>query len=233
MTTLTQSMFDAIARYDTPTICNALELIVPERRGFGFTRTQLNCVRPAMKPMVGLARTATIRAEQGSDQGPEVVAQRRSDYYGYVAGGDLPRIVVMQDLDPVPGVGAFWGEVNSNVHRGLGCPGVVTNGSVRDIDDLADDFQVLAGVIGPSHCHVHVVEYSSQVNVHGMVVSHDDVIHADQHGAVIVPADAVGKIPETVDLISRKEKVILDAAKAPGFNIEKLRAAMGQQADIH
>lgn len=233
MTTLTQSMFDAIACYDTPTICNALELIVPERRGFGFTRSQLNCVRPALKPMVGLARTATIVAEHGSAEDPAIVAQRRSDYYGYIADGDLPRIVLMQDLDPVPGIGAFWGEVNSNIHLGLGCLGVVTNGSVRDLDDLASGFQVLAGVIGPSHCHVHVENFAQQVNVHGMLVSHDDVIHADLHGAVVVPADAVAKIPETVDLISRREKVILDAAKAPGFNIDKLRDAMGQQADIH
>jgi len=176
-----------------------------------------------MKPIVGLARTATIRASQGTEASAETYAKRRSDYYGYVADGALPRVVVMQDIDHVPGVGAFWGEVNSNVHRGLGCPGVVTNGSVRDIDDLADNFQVLAGVVGPSHCFVHVVDFGAQVNVHGMYASHDDVIHADQHGAVVVPADAVAKIPETVALLVRKEKVILDAARAPGFELSKTR----------
>jgi len=233
MTTLTQAMFDAIAEFDTPTICNALEVIAPERRDSGFTRTQLNCVRPAMKPVVGLARTATIRATQATEASVQEYAKRRSDYYGYIAEGALPRVVVMQDIDHVPGVGAFWGEVNSNIHRGLGCAGVITNGSIRDIDDLADDFQVLAGVIGPSHCFVHVVDFGVHVNVHGMYASHDDVIHADQHGAVVVPADAVAKIPDTVELLVRKEKVILDAAKAPGFNIDKLRKAMSQQAEIH
>jgi len=224
---------EALTAWDTPTICNALELTSPERRASGFTRSQLNCVFPTMKPVVGLARTATIRADTPAADSAQTVADRRSAYYGYVADGAMPRIVVMQDLDPHPGVGAFWGEVNSNVHKGLGCIGVVTNGSARDLDDLANGFQVVAGVIGPSHCHVHVVDFASQVNVHGMVVQHDDVVHADRHGAVVVPADAVRRIPETVDLLIRREKVILDAARSPGFNIDVLREAMGQQKDIH
>jgi len=232
-TTLSAQMLTALEAYDTPTICNALEHIAPERRGYGFTRAQLNCVRSTRKPIVGLARTATIRADAPTNVPAADSAARRSEYYGYVADGDLPRVVVMQDLDPTPGVGAFWGEVNSNIHKGLGCLGVVTNGSVRDLDDLADEFQAIAGVIGPSHCFVHVVDFATQVNVHGMVVEHDDVIHADLHGAVVIPWDAVAKIPDTVDLLVRREKVILDAARAPDFDIHKLREAMSKQTEIH
>ena len=101
-----------------------------------------------------------------------------------------PTVVVLQDLDPKPGFGAFWGEVNTAVHKGLGALGCVTNGSMRDIDDCAPGFQLLAGKIGPSHAHVHIVDFGGQVNVAGMTVCDGDVVHADRHGAVVVPREA-------------------------------------------
>ena len=224
---------EALRQFDTPTICNALELVLPERRALGFTSEPLVCVDPELPPMVGFARTATIRAvEPAALSGAEQRAGRLA-YYEYVAAGDSPQIVVIQDLDPRPGFGAFWGEVNSNIHKGLGCLGVITNGSVRDLPDLAPEFQVLAGEVGPSHAHVHVVAHGIQVNVCGMTVSSGDLIHADRHGAVVIPIAAARALPAAVDLIARREKVILDACKAPGFDIEVLRQAMSDSADIH
>ena len=123
--------------------------------------------------------------------------------------------------------------MNTAVHRGLGCVGAVTNGSMRDLDDCAPGFQLLAGCVGPSHAHVHVAEIGIPVTVHGMRVRHDDIIHADRHGAVVIPAAAVKEIPAAVDLLQRREAVILEAARAPGFDIEKLRKATGDAADIH
>ena len=67
-----------------------------------------------------------------------------------------PTITVIQDLDPEPGFGAFWGEVNTAVHKGLGVLGCITNGSIRDLDMIATDFQLLAGMVAPSHAWVHV-----------------------------------------------------------------------------
>ncbi len=91
----------------------------------------------------------------------------------------------------------------------------------------------MGGEVGPSHAYVHVVDIDCQVTVFGLTVSTNDIVHADRHGAVMVPAHAVMKIPEAVDLISRREAKILEAAKAPGFNVEKLKAAMGVARDIH
>jgi regulator of RNase E activity RraA len=127
----------------------------------------------------------------------------------------------------------MWGEVNTAVHKGLGCLGAVTNGSIRDLPDCAPGFQLLAGKVGPSHGHGHVVDFGGQVNVFGMNVRHGDIIHADRHGAVVVPADAVAKIPAAVELLVRREAVILDAARKPGFNIEILKRAMADSAEIH
>ena len=95
---------------------------------------------------------------------------KRLDYLDYVAAQPQPGIAVIQDLDDVVGFGAFWGEVQSNIHKALGCLGVVTNGSIRDIPLIAPGFQMLAGSLAPSHAYVHVVDFGGNVNIHGMAV---------------------------------------------------------------
>lgn len=230
MSDITEADLRKLTEWDTPTICNGLELVTPERRTIGFTTAPLVPLDPSLPPICGYARTGTIRAVSKPTGNPQ---ETRAAYYTYVADGELPRIVVLQDLDPEPGFGAFWGEVNTNIHKGLGCLGCVTNGSFRDIDASAKGFQILGGKVGPSHAWVHIVDFGTPVNVGGMPVQHDDIIHADRHGAVIVPAEAVKKLPEAIALLERKEKVILDAAKAPDFNIDKLKAAMAGSAEIH
>ena len=224
---------ESLREWDTPTICNALELVVPHRRATGFTVEHLHCLDPALKPVVGYARTATIRAAEPSSSSPDAVKAQRAAYYAYVAAAPRPTVVVIQDLDPNPGFGAFWGEVNTAVHRGLGALGCVTNGSMRDLGDCAPGFQLLAGKVGPSHAHVHVVDFGGQVNVAGMTVSDGDIVHADRHGAVVVPREALAKIPVAVDLLTRREAVILAAARAGGFDIDALKRAMADSAEIH
>jgi regulator of RNase E activity RraA len=123
--------------------------------------------------------------------------------------------------------------VNSAIHKGLGCDGLITDGSVRDLPDVAEDFQMLAGRVGPSHAYVHVVDFGRPVGVAGMRVRDGDLIHADQHGAVVVPHEVAGEVGATARLMQARERVILDAARAPGFDIDKLRAAQGKAAQIH
>ena len=229
----TAGELDALRRFDTPTICNALELVVPERRAKGFTTEPFVCADPTLPPMVGYARTAAIRAAEPPPQEAAAQRARRVAYYEYVARNPRPTITVIQDLDPRPGFGAFWGEVNSSIHKGLGCLGVITNGSFRDLDDLAPGFQILGGKVGPSHAHVHIVGFGEPVNIYGMGVQDGDLIHADQHGAVVVPISAVAELPAAVEKVARREKVILDACRRPGFDIEALKRAMADAAEIH
>jgi regulator of RNase E activity RraA len=228
----TQADLDALCEWDTPTICNALELVVPARRGYGFTVRTFDCAHPSMKPICGPARVGTIRAAHPHGRTAEADRASRIGWYEYVANTDMPTVVVLQDLDDVPGTGAFWGEVNTNVHKGLKSLGCVTNGSIRDLDMVAPEFQLL-GIINPSHAFVHVVDWGRPVTVHGMAVNHDDVVHADRHGAVVIPGDVVKGIPAAIDLLTRKEAVILDMAKRPDFDIAKLREALAKSADIH
>src|SRR5215467_11408583 len=186
---------EALRAFDTPTICNALEFVAPGRRATGFMRRPLIAAFPQLKPVVAFARTAIIRSREPHPRSREEATRVRLAYYEHVAATPMPSIAVIQDIDaPDQGFGAFWGEVQSNVHKGLGCSGVITDGSVRDLDAMAPDFLVLAGSIMPSHAHVLLVDFGGTVSVAGMIVSPNDVIHADRHGAVVVPPEVVKEI---------------------------------------
>jgi regulator of RNase E activity RraA len=225
---------EALRAFDTPTICNALEIVVPARRALGFIRRPLVAPFAQLKPVCAFARTAIIRSREPHPRSREAMTELRLGYYAHIAETPLPSIAVIQDIDgPDSGFGAFWGEVQSNVHKGLGCVGVITDGSVRDLDAMAPEFFVLAGSVMPSHAHVHLVDFGGTVSVAGMVVSPNDVVHADRHGAVVVPLEAITKIPAACDLLARREKVLIDAARSPGFSVARLRQAFSEQEDIH
>jgi regulator of RNase E activity RraA len=224
----------ALAAFDTPTICNALEIAAPERRALGFNRRPLVCPFPDLKPAVGYARTAIIRGREAYPRDKAAGRAIRLGYYEHIAAAPLPSIAVIQDADgPDAGFGAFWGEVQTHIHQALGAIGVVTDGSVRDLDAMAKGFFVLAGSVMPSHAHVDLVAFGGTVSVAGMIVSPGDLIHADRHGAVVIPPEAARKLPGIAALIARREKVLLDAAKAPGFSVATLRAAYERMDDIH
>ena len=206
----------------------------PDARAYGFNRRPLVAPFPELKPVVGFARTALIRSREPHPRDRDSATKLRLGYYEHIAAEPLPSISVIQDIDaPDTGFGAFWGEVQTHVHAGLGCVGVITDGSVRDLDAMSPGFFVLAGSVMPSHAHVHLVEFGGTVSVAGMVVSANDVIHADRHGAVVIPHEAVEKIPAAVDLLARRERVIIEASKQPGFSIERLRQAFKEQEEIH
>ena len=232
MTSSTAPELALLAQWDTPTICNALELILPERRGYGFTIEHAVCLNPALKPIVGYARTARCATRTPPEESAQELGDRRLAYYEYVAHAPHPTVAVVQDFETDPGAGAFWGEVQTNIHKGLGCLGAVTNSAMRDLDDCASEFQILARKVVPSHIYNRVVDYGIEVEVLGMVVNHNDIIHADRHGAVVVPDEAVEKLPAAVDLMIRKEAVQLKAAQDPSFDIEMLRTALTDSAQV-
>ena len=231
---LADSVLEALKKFDTPTICNAMEIVAPERRLYGYTVKPLVCPFPNLPPIVGYARTATIRAATTPSLQGAAARDQRAAYYEYVGTGLGPTVSVIQDLDGANvGYGAFWGEVQSTVHKALGCLGVVTDGSIRDIPQWAPGFQALAGSIGPSHAWVHAESFGGEVRVAGMTVHSDDLIHADQHGAIVIPVDIAAKIPEAAELCGRRETPILEIARSPDFTLEKLKEALKRSSEIH
>jgi regulator of RNase E activity RraA len=226
MTMPSKAQFEFLQSIDTPTVCNLIEIVAPERRGFGYTVKHLHCPFPDLPPIVGFARTVTFKAKDAVPLGQAGYMQKRLDYLDYVADAPQPCIMIMEDLDGEHvGYGAFWGEVQSNVHKALGALGVVTSGSIRDIPMIVPGFQMLAGSIVPSHAYVHVVDYGIDVNVAGMAVKSGDLIHADRHGAVVVPIDKIDAMKTALEGLAAREAKIIAAAKAGG-DVAAIKAAM-------
>jgi regulator of RNase E activity RraA len=220
---VTESQFAFLRSIDTPTVCNLMEIVAPERRGSFYTVKHLHCPFPDLPPMVGFAKTVTMRARD--KVGGASYMAKRMDYLDYVAAAPQPCIAVIEDLDDPAGYGAFWGEVQSNVHKALGCLGTITNGSIRDIPQIAEGFQMLAGSLSPSHAYVHVAEFGMPVTIHGMAVKSGDLIHADRHGAIVVPVNTIDGMKDAADKLAATEAKIIAAAKS-GKGVEAIKAAM-------
>lgn len=210
---------------DTPTVCNAIE-VAQGKRGFNrFTRGTMLHSKPGDPAIVGFARTARISGLAPPTEPTDVIRARRLDYFRSMAGGSGPTASVVEDVDYPNCIAGWWGEVHVAVHKGLGLAGAVTNGTMRDLDVYDEGFPVLAGSIGPSHGYVHVVEIGTPVNIMGMRVAQDELIHADRHGAIVIPAEVIPTLKQAIDTVVANENIVLIPAREPGFNIEKFEAA--------
>lgn len=218
-------LLDLLKTVDTPTVCNAIE-VAEGRRGFNrFTRGTMLASDPQGGAMVGYARTAKISALAPPTEPADVIKARRMDYYRYMAEGPRPAITVVEDVDYPNAIGAYWGEINTTVHKGFGLGGALTNGVMRDLGDLPDGFPVVAGSVGPSHGFVHVKEIGTPVKIFGLDIHPGELVHADRHGALVVPEAVVPALAAAIRKLLETEQVVLGPAREPGFNFEKFEAA--------
>ncbi len=222
---LTPELLDLLRRVDTPTVCNAIE-VIEGKRGFDrFTRGTVLCSDPDAGAIVGYARTASIAAATPPSEPPEVIRTRRMEYYRHMATGPRPAIAVIEDLDGAEAVGAYWGEINTTVHKGFGLSGALTNGVMRDLGDLPEGFPVIAGSVGPSHAFVHVREVGAPVTVFGLSIADGELVHADRHGALVIPRGYEAELGEAIRKMQATEAIVLDAARAPGFDFDAFAEA--------
>ena len=210
-----------LKNFDTPTICNGMELIDSKYKLNHYTKKPFFCLYPKLKPMVGFAKTATIKSTKSNNAR---LSDVRIPYYEYVNKDKIPKISVVEDLISNP-IGSFWGEVNANIHYKLGCLGVLTNGSVRDLDVIPKKFQFLANKLSPSHAEVHLIDFSKKISIYGMEVKDKDLIHADQHGAINIPIDRLKELILAIKYVSKKEKIILDSCKSKNFKFINFKKA--------
>src|SRR5688572_275754 len=207
MEPLTVAELEALRRWPTPAIANAIETfgVRPNDQGF---MVGPRCMFPELGPMVGYAATATIRASVRG--GPESRTQMAA-HWRNIQAQPAPRVAVIQDLDDPPAFGAFWGEVNSNIHRALGCAGVVTNGGVRDLEEVRVlRFQFFAAGVVPSHAFVHLVKAGGEVEVGGLKIKDGDLIHADLHGVITIPHELPRDVPRAAAEVEKRERVVID-----------------------
>ena len=214
-------MIEALRKISSPSVANTIETFNVRPRSQGFMSSEIRTLFPDLGPLVGYAVTAVIRAEPAPREG------HRASTFGwwdYVLSIPAPRVVVVHDLDDPRGQGAQWGEVQANIHRALGCVGTVTDGSVRDLDEVrALGFQFAAAHVSVSHAYVHMVDFGLPVKVGGLWVQPGDLIHADQHGVVTIPADIAARIPEAVAKVGADERRIIQLCQSRDFSAERLK----------
>ena len=220
-----ETLLALLRSVDTATVCNAIE-VAQGRRGFGdFTRGTVLCSAPGEPAMVGYAVTARIAGRAPSTEDAAVVRKRRMAYYRAMAEAPKPSVAVVEDTDFSDCVGAFWGELNTKIHKAFGLSGALTNGVMRDLGDMAAGFPVLAGSIGPSHGFVRVTELGTPVTVFGLTIAPGDLVHADRHGAVVVPPDVIPRLADAIRKLQETEQLVLGPASRPGFDFTAFEAA--------
>jgi len=224
-TELTEELLHTLEAVDTPTVCNAIE-VAQGKRGFdAYSKSTVMHSAPLDGAVVGFARTAKIAGKNPPGEPAETIRARRLDYFRSMAAGPRPAIAVIEDIDHPDCVAAWWGEVHTAVHKGLGLSGALTNGVMRDLGDHEPGFPVIAGSVGPSHAFVHVREIGTPVSVLGLTVNEGDLVHADRHGALVIPPDILPALKGAIETLQASEAIILGPAREPDFDIDKLEIA--------
>lgn len=227
MTPLTAEELEVLRRIPTPAVANGIETFNLRSRTAGFMGPQVRLMFPKLAPVIGYAVTIRTAAAYPAGPAPHVT---RPDYWRYVEQSvDGPRIAVVQDLDDPPTIGAFFGEVNSNIHKALGCVGAVTNSGIRDLDEVeALGFPIWAGSAIVSHAHIHIVDFGSPVRVGGLVVESGDLLLADRHGVIEIPLAIARDLPAAVQQIDLRERTIINYCQSSDFSADGLADLMAR-----
>jgi len=213
-----------LKRWNTPTIYNGWEQITKrDPAADAFNLEESRDFMPQMGPMIGYAVTVVIEPSNKAHR--EANADGWDAYRRYVAGVPGPKIVCVQDLDKPRTIGSFWGEVNSNAHRALGCVGTIVDGAIRDVDEMTNaGFKALARRLCVGHAHVHPVRWNCEVEVFGRTIAPGDLIHADKHGFLVIAPDEQEGILEAARFMDANEcETVIPAARgASGLSSDEL-----------
>ena len=211
---------DALRKFSTPAICSAIDTFNVRPRNEGFMTSEIRCLLPDLGVMVGYAATARIMADEPAVEGHQV---SRLDWWDYLQEIPKPRVVVFHDLDRVV-TGAYWGEQTTNIHKALGCVGVITDGGVRDLEETrALGFHAFAAHVLVSHAYVHLVDFGVPVRVGGLTVNPGDLLHGDRHGVTSVPASIAAEVASAATRAARQDRQIIELCQYPDFTLEALK----------
>ena len=221
---LSAEQLTVLQALDTCSVSNAIEQFDLRLRNEGFLR-DAPCLFPALPPMLGFAVPAVIRSSMPPMAGR--CYYNRMDWWRYILTIPKPRVLVLKDIDPQPGLGAFLGAIHVHIARALGCVGCVTDGAVRDLPEIArTGFQLFARGTSVSHAYAHIVDFGAPVEIGGLTIKPADLLHGDRHGVQTIPLSVAASIPETVATMLAAERELIDFCASPGFTIEKLAARL-------
>jgi 4-hydroxy-4-methyl-2-oxoglutarate aldolase len=225
---LPAAQLEQFRRLTTCVVASAIEIFHERLPNTGFTDSSIHCIFEEQPPMIGYAATARIRTSK-----PPIEPNQSYDYYdrtdwwNNILTIPAPRVVVIQDVDDPPGLGAFVGEVHANILLSLGCVGVVTNGAVRDIPDIRPiEFQMFAGNVSVSHAYAHLFDFGGAIDVGGLKVRPGDLIHGDLHGVQTVPLQIASQVVDAAREVRQRRQQLIGLRRAAGFTLERLRQAI-------
>jgi len=220
---LSPALIDQLRRLDSCAVCNAIETCGVRLRNEGFTDARIRSIFPEMPPVVGYAVTATIRCSTPPAVGH--VYADRTDWWSDILQTPAPRVVVVQDVDDRPGLGAFVGEVHASILRTLGCVAYVTNGAVRDLPAVRDvGLQLFAAGTSPSHAFVHMVSFGEPVDIAGLSIAPGDLLFGDAHGVLSIPPAVASAVPSIAAAMREQERGVIEYCRSRDFSLERLRS---------
>ena len=217
--------FRALNALDSCAIANAIERFHVQLRNEGYTEDGVTCRFPKMPPTLGYAMTLKVRSGAPPTKGKAFL--ENTEWWDALLAVPAPRILVIQDMDRVPGVGALVGEVHAAILKSLECVGLVTNGAVRDLPRIKQmGFQMFSGSVCVSHAYSHIIRVGGIAQIGGLEISPGDLLHGDCHGIVRVPKELASRIPATAAALRQKEEEIIAYAQSADFTIEGLRSLL-------
>src|SRR3954469_8938552 len=226
---ISASTLEKLTLYDTPTICNVIELFDVRPNTEGYMDGRIRAAFPEMSPMVGFAATATFRSAAVPEKGSYVALEAQVEQFAALAG---PSVVVFQDLDD-PAVGATFGEVMCSTYKAFGSAGLITSGGGRDLLQVqALGFPVFTASTICSHAYCQTLDVGTSVRVGGLVVHTGDLLHGDANGVTNIPLELAVEVADVAAELVEAENHMLDYVKATGpkdvRQLAQRRAAMGE-----
>jgi 4-hydroxy-4-methyl-2-oxoglutarate aldolase len=229
--TVPDIVFDKLKTLDTCTASNAIERLNVRLRNEGFIAGALRCRFPALKTMLGYAVTGRIRSSSPPMSGR--CYYDRMDFWKYLTTLPEPRVLVLEDVDHQPGLGAFVGEIHAAIGLALNCIGYVTNGAVRDLPEVkALGFHLFSGSVSVSHAYAHLVDFGDPVTIGGLKIAPGDLIHGDCHGVQTIPLEIAARVPDEAERVMSAENEFKQFCQSPQFSLDRLSKRLKELSRI-
>jgi 4-hydroxy-4-methyl-2-oxoglutarate aldolase len=223
---MTPAEISQFSRLSTPVVASTIEIFRVRLPNAGFCDSTIRCIFGDRPPIAGYAATARIRTSSPPMEG-HGYSYERTDWWNHILTIPAPRVVVIEDVDEPAGLGAFVGEVNANILFALGCVAIVTNGAVRDLNEVRPTgFQMFAGNVSVSHAYAHIFDFGGPVAVGGLTIRPGELMHGDVNGVQSIPLEIAAQVPAVALKLMQRRQRLIQSCRSANFSIDELREAI-------